>query len=97
MTARRSPNERLAVLEQKVSHMEAELARMSAKVDEMHTILLQARGVRWAIIAVAGLVGFLAGISHWVMRGCEAGESYERTTGRRSHSFGWGGIFANSR
>ena len=45
MTARRSPNERLAVLEQKVSHMEAELGRMSAKVDEMHTILLQARGV----------------------------------------------------
>jgi hypothetical protein len=66
MTARRSPNERLAVLEQ-VSHMEAELGRMSAKVDEMHTILLQARGVRWAIIAVAGLVGFLAGLSHWVI------------------------------
>ena len=66
MTARRSPNERLAVLEQ-VSHMEAELGRMSAKVDEMHTILLQARGVRWAIIALAGLVGFLAGLSHWVI------------------------------
>ena len=66
MTARRSPNERLAVLEQ-VSHMKAELGRMSAKVDEMHTILLQARGVRWAIIAVAGLVGFLAGLSHWVI------------------------------
>jgi hypothetical protein len=31
--------------------------RMSAKVDEMHAILLQARGVRWAIIAVSGLVG----------------------------------------
>jgi hypothetical protein len=61
----RSPNERLAVLEQKVSHMEAELDRMSGKVDEMHAILLQARGVRWAIIAVAGLVGFLAGIAHW--------------------------------
>jgi hypothetical protein len=27
--------------------------------------LLQARGVRRAIIAVAGLVGFLAGIGHW--------------------------------
>jgi hypothetical protein len=67
MTARRSPGERLAVLEQKVSHVEAELARMSGKVDEMHTILLQARGVRWAIIACAGLVGFLAGISHWVI------------------------------
>ena len=63
----RSPNERLAVLEQKVSHMEEKLARMSAKVDEMHAILLQARGVRWAIIAVAGLVGFLAGLSHWLI------------------------------
>ena len=67
MTARRSPNERLAVLEQKVSHMEAKLGRMSAKVDEMHAVLMQARGVRWAIIAVAGLVGFLAGLSHWVI------------------------------
>jgi hypothetical protein len=63
--ARSSPNERLATLEQRVSHMEAELARMSAKVDEMHAILLQARGVRWAVIAVSGLVGFLAGIAHW--------------------------------
>jgi len=67
MTARRSQSERLAVLEQQVSHMEAELDRMSAKVDEMHAVLMQARGVRWAIIAVAGLVGFLAGLSHWVI------------------------------
>ena len=67
MTARRSQSERLAVLEQKVSHMEAELGRMSAKVDEMHAVLMQARGVRWAIIAVAGLVGFLAGLSHWLI------------------------------
>ena len=61
------PNERLAVLELKVSHMEAELGKMSIKVDEMHAILMQARGVRWAIIAVAGLVGFLAGISQWLL------------------------------
>jgi hypothetical protein len=26
--------------------------------------LLHARGVRWAIIAVTGLVGFLAGMGH---------------------------------
>jgi hypothetical protein len=38
---------------------------MSHKVDEMHAILLQARGVRWAVITVSGLVGFLAGIAHW--------------------------------
>ena len=67
MTARRSPNKRLAVLEQKVSHMEEELDRMAAKVDEMHAILLQARGVRWAIIACSGLVGFIAGIAHWLV------------------------------
>jgi hypothetical protein len=42
-------------------------ARMSAKVDEMHAILLQARGVRWAVIAVSGFVGFLAGIAHWFL------------------------------
>ena len=64
---RASSNERLAVLEQKVTHMEDRLGKMSAKVDEMHAILLQARGVRWAIIALAGLVGFLAGLSHWVI------------------------------
>ncbi|MGZ3309464.1 MAG: hypothetical protein ACXU8R_13170 [Xanthobacteraceae bacterium] len=67
MRASRSPNERLAILEQKVSHMDEELDRMSAKVDEMHAILLQARGVRWAIIAVSSLVGFLVGISHWLI------------------------------
>jgi hypothetical protein len=31
----------------------------------MHAVLMQARGVRWAIIAVAGIVGFLTGLSHW--------------------------------
>jgi len=64
---RLSSNERLVVLEQKVTHMEDRLGKMSAKVDEMHAILLQARGVRWAVIAVSGLVGFLAGISHWLI------------------------------
>jgi cell division septal protein FtsQ len=67
MIGARSHNERLAMLEQKVSHMEAELGKMSAKVDEMHVILLQARGVRWAIIAVSGVVGFLVGVSQWII------------------------------
>jgi hypothetical protein len=67
MSASRSASERLVILEQKVSHMEEELDKMAAKVDEMHAILLQARGVRWAVIAVSGLVGFVAGISHWLI------------------------------
>jgi hypothetical protein len=67
MKGSRSTSERLVILEQKVSHIEAELDKISAKVDEMHAILLQARGVRWAIIAVSGLVGFLTGLSHWLI------------------------------
>jgi hypothetical protein len=67
MSARRAPNERVAVLEQRVIRVETELARMSAKVDEMHAVLMQAKGVRWAIVAVAGVVGFVTGISQWLM------------------------------
>jgi hypothetical protein len=59
--------ERLAVLEQRTSHIEAELARISTKVDEMHAVLMQAKGVRWAVIAVSGLVGFVTGVSHWLI------------------------------
>jgi hypothetical protein len=59
--------ERLAVLEQRSSHIEAEVTRISAKVDEMHAVLMQAKGVRWAVIAVSGLVGFVTGISHWLI------------------------------
>ena len=65
--ARPTSAERHAVLEQRVSHVENELLRMATKVDEMHAILLQAKGVRWAVIAVSGLVGFLTGISHWLI------------------------------
>ena len=65
--ARPTSAERHAVLEQRVSHVENELLRMATKVDEMHAILLQAKGVRWAVIAVSGLVGFLTGISHWLL------------------------------
>ena len=67
MSARRSPVERVAVLEQKVMRVETELVRMSTKVDEMHAVLMQAKGVRWAIVAVAAVVGFVTGISQWLM------------------------------
>jgi hypothetical protein len=67
MSAGRTTGERLVMLEQKVSHMEEALDKISTKVDEMHVILLQARGVRWAIIVVSGLVGFVTGISHWLV------------------------------
>jgi hypothetical protein len=65
--ARPTSAERHAVLEQRMTHVENELVRMAAKVDEMHAVLMQAKGVRWAVIAVSGLVGFLTGVSHWFL------------------------------
>ena len=60
-------SQRLAIVEQKVCRMEVAIDKVARKVDEMHAILLQARGVRWAVIAVCGLVGVLAGVAHWVI------------------------------
>jgi FtsP/CotA-like multicopper oxidase with cupredoxin domain len=63
----RRSNERLTVVEQKVSHMEEKVDKISIQVSEMHSILLQAKGVRWTIVVVSGLVGFVTGISHWLL------------------------------
>ena len=52
---------RIAVLEATQRHLEGKVDRMSTKVDEMHEVLLQAKGAKWAILGVAGLAGFIAG------------------------------------
>lgn len=61
--------ERLAVLEQKFEHLEVDVQRMAGKVDDMHAVLMAARGVRWAVITMAGIVGFIGGVIaalvHW--------------------------------
>jgi hypothetical protein len=56
------PGERLAAVEARLANLEQDVHGMRLKVDTMHDILMQARGARWAIIAVAGLAGFLAGV-----------------------------------
>jgi hypothetical protein len=53
--------ERIAVLEANFRHADAKLDKMAEKVDEMHEVLLQAKGARWAIIGVASFAGFLSG------------------------------------
>lgn len=59
--------ERIAVLEANQLHMRDKLVEMSAKVDEMHSVLLQAKGARWAILGVASMAGFLAGKASTIM------------------------------
>jgi hypothetical protein len=56
----RSQHERLFVLEQRVGHIETTATVMGGKVDEMHDLLLKGKGARWAIIALAGVGGFIA-------------------------------------
>lgn len=52
---------RIAVLETHRENHEKKFDEMANKVNEMHAVLLQARGARWAILGVASLAGFLAG------------------------------------
>lgn len=58
-------HERLVRLKTKHEHIAEKVEDMSAKVDEMHEVLLQARGVRWLIVIMATIDmatigGFLA-------------------------------------
>lgn len=52
---------RIAVLETHRENHEKKFDEMAAKVNEMHALLMQARGARWAILGMAGIAGFAAG------------------------------------
>lgn len=52
--------ERIAVLETNQIHMRQQISEMAAKVDEMHELLLQAKGARYVVVFAAALGGFVA-------------------------------------
>ena len=54
-------HERLVRLETRHEHMTKRVDAMAGKVNEMHELLMQARGARWAILGIASLGGFIAG------------------------------------
>jgi hypothetical protein len=56
-------NERMAVLETKVQHLSDQLEDTHKKVDEMHSLLLQAKGARWVIIGMAAVGGAIASVA----------------------------------
>lgn len=58
--------ERLAMLEERVRHVEGDLKEIKSKVEDMHSILMQARGAKWAIVALASVGGFFAGLASQV-------------------------------
>jgi hypothetical protein len=55
--------ERVARLETKVDHLSEALDKAVMKVDEMHGVMMQAKGARWVLIAAASIAGALAGFA----------------------------------
>jgi hypothetical protein len=43
-----------------MQHMSTDLSAVRQQVSEMHDLLMQARGARWAIIGAATVGGFIA-------------------------------------
>lgn len=52
--------ERVVRLEERVVHLNKTVESMAEQVNEMHTLLQQAKGARWAILAAASVGGFVA-------------------------------------
>lgn len=53
--------ERIATLEANRDHMAAQIDGMEKKLNEIHAVLLEARGWKSILIAGAVLIGFIAG------------------------------------
>lgn len=60
MTTETDTRDRVIRLESEVKQMTQALSEVTQKVNEMHGLLLQAKGVRWFIISAAAIGGFLA-------------------------------------
>lgn len=54
-----SEKERITRLETQIVHLADAIERMTTKVDELHSMLNQARGAKWALLGMAGIAGFL--------------------------------------
>lgn len=62
MTHEEILRERVAKLEVQMAHLTAKLDDTHQKVEEMHAILLQAKGARWVIVGLAGVAGLASGL-----------------------------------
>ena len=52
--------DRLIRVESNMEHMEKQLTDMQRKVDAMYDLLMQARGMKWLIVAMAAIAGFVS-------------------------------------
>lgn len=61
MTEREDLRERVAVLESQGKHMTQKIDSMDKKLNEVHEILVAARGARWVVLTMAAAAGFVIG------------------------------------
>ena len=69
-----SPRE-FGALEAEVKHLRHAVANMASKQDEiaqqvseLHGLVAQARGARWALVTVAGAAATMGALADWVLR-----------------------------
>lgn len=62
MTNEELLRERVAKLEVQMVHLNEKLDDTHKKVEEMHAILLQAKGARWVIVGLVGVAGLASGL-----------------------------------
>jgi len=58
-------NVRVAILENDRVHMTKKIDEMAVQLAELHSLMFQAKGARWAILTVVGISSFLAGVASW--------------------------------
>jgi hypothetical protein len=54
---------KVAKLEAQVEHLTHTVDKMAVKLDDLHSVFLQAKGARWLLIAMAGLGGAITGFA----------------------------------
>ena len=52
--------DRVIALERDMQHMSSKVDEMAGQVKEMHQLLMQARGAKWAIVGLATVGGFIS-------------------------------------
>lgn len=57
---RQDTRDRVIAMEAEMKHVRQEMADVHAKVNEMHTLLIQAKGARWMLLALVAIGGFAA-------------------------------------
>ncbi|RZN16502.1 MULTISPECIES: hypothetical protein [unclassified Bradyrhizobium] len=86
-----------------MEHVTAQLSNVQIKVNAMHDLLMRARGVRWMMLAIAAMAGFLASLItkylHLPLSNCAGTTTFPtalRTYGRKPVGRPFPGLKAES-